>query len=64
MHKFDSFADAEEADRQYMLSLTRDQRIAIAKDIIARVHPGIAKLPDVRAYHKLHGRPAFILKRR
>lgn len=46
-----------------MHSLTPDQRIGIAKQIIASVHPDLDKLPDVRAYHRVHGRAAFILKR-
>lgn len=47
-----------------MASLTPAERIVIAKTIIAAVHPNINELPDVRAYHRIYGRPAFILKRR
>jgi hypothetical protein len=60
--KFNSYAEAEEAEKAYMLSLTADQRIVIAKKIIASVHPNIDELPDMREYHRLSGQPAFILK--
>lgn len=63
VHKFRSFADAAQSEKTYMLSLTSDERIEIARKIILSVHPNIEELPDVRAYHKHYGKPAFILKR-
>ncbi|MCB1325840.1 MAG: hypothetical protein H7A21_16385 [Spirochaetales bacterium] len=51
-----SFAEAERADREYMKSLTPQQRFDIAYEIIRQVHGNLSAIPDIRAYERARQR--------
>ncbi|MCB1148151.1 MAG: hypothetical protein KDK38_15230 [Leptospiraceae bacterium] len=50
--KFSSFEQEEKSNREYMHSLTADERFEIAFEIVKSVHGDLSKCPDVREYHR------------
>ncbi len=48
--KFSSFKEADKAERKYYRSLTADQRLLIARELLQQVHGDLSRIPDVREY--------------
>ena len=51
-----SFAEAEKAEREYMKSLTPQERFDVAYEIIRQVHGNPCAIPDIRAYERARQR--------